>query len=214
MTPMDFSSSTSPIVLGGPGTGGGGGGGGGLGGASAQIENFPFIEGTWTQDPSSDLWAVSPDLCFVSLFNVSSFKLLYWFEQCIPQSTGHQNANCAFWICSTNLATCQKIYEGGILDGSAPQRHTFATPLDISAGAILAFATDGALAGGTTGINYVKQHKMSPGDAVTGFPLNTAWLGTHVGGANTSYPNSSLPICPDASNPKYYMSMYAKIGVW
>ena|ERR1035437_4178183 len=185
----------------------------GMNSASAFIENFPFPEGEWITDSASELWARSPNLSFVNFFNVNGFTKLYWFEQFIPEGTGHQNANCAFWKTLGNFTSFQKIYDGGIVDWTYPGRFVFPTPLDITDTQILAFASDGGLGGGNSASNFVKQSKMSAGDGATGAPLNMSYLGIHAGGANTPFQSNSLPVCPDPNDPRYYMQMYVRIGV-
>jgi hypothetical protein len=185
----------------------------GMNSASAFIENFPFPEGEWITDSASELWAQSPNLSFVNFFNVNGFTKLYWFEQFIPEGTGHQNANCAFWKTLGNFTSFQKIYDGGIVDWTYPGRFVFPTPLDITDTQILAFASDGGLGGGNSASNFVKQSKMSAGDGATGAPLNMSYLGIHAGGANTPFQSNSLPVCPDPNDPRYYMQMYVRIGV-
>lgn len=212
MSPLDFSSSASPVVLG-DGGGGSGWNGYGMAGASAQIENFPLCNGQWEQDNLGELWSTNPNLCFVNIFNVHNFTQLFWFEQLIGQNPGLQTGNCAFWSAAANLSTITKIWEGGVLDASYFERFTFPTPLDISGGPLLIFASDSPLGGSTSGIAYVQQAKMIPSVVGLPFPRNSAFLATHVGGHNSPYPNNTIPVCPDPEDAKYYMAMYVKVGV-
>jgi hypothetical protein len=194
-------------------TGAAGTEGTGLDGAQVQIENFPFSDGNWQIDSAGELWAQNPNLCFVNIFNVHFFTKLYWFEQLMLQNAGFQTASCAFWTMASNGASPVKIFDGGIQDANYPGRHTFTSPLDISAGSLLVFASDSPVYGGASGYCYTKQAKMFPSDNIVGFPLNSAFLATHAGGHNATFPTNSIPVCPDANDPRYFMQMYVKIGV-
>jgi hypothetical protein len=213
-----FSSSDAIFGGGASGAGGGGGGGGssspGMAGAAAMLESFPFSQGIWEQDSAGDLWAGAPPLSFVTYFPTNLFTKLYWFEQFFTQNAGHQTGNMSIWGISASAPV--NIFEGGILDGSGiPERHTFPLPLDISPYQALALVSDGALGSGVSGYNLVSQSKSAPNSP--GFAggiwavSDYGFLGVHLGGANTPY--SAIPIIP-AESPQYYMSLWARLGVF